>query len=190
MSHSLRQHIEEITAISDEEFDYVLSHFTYRKFLKNQYVIQDGDYVKYDYFVLNGLLKSWYLDNKGKPHIVLFATANWWVSDPEAFHNQTKATLNVDCLEDSETLYISLENREKLCAELRTMEYFFRKKTTAGYVASQKRILSLIRFNAKERYDYLLQQYPDLLQRVPKSLIASYLGITRETLSRLTSQHP
>lgn len=94
----------------------------------------------------------------------------------------------MDCLEDSETLYISLENREKLCAEMRKMEYFFRKKTTAGYVASQNRILSLISYNAKERYEYLLQQYPDLMQRVPKSLIASYLGITRETLSRLTSQ--
>jgi len=188
MNERLRQHIEEIIKLTDEEFEYVLSHFKYRKFLKNQYVVQQGDYVKYDYFVINGLLKSWQLDDKGKPHIILFATENWWVSDPEAFHNQTKATLNIDCLEDSETLYISLDNREKLCAEMRKMEYFFRKKTTAGYVASQKRILSLISFNAKERYEYLLQQYPDLLQRVPKSLIASYLGITRETLSRLTSQ--
>jgi CRP-like cAMP-binding protein len=188
MSTKLRQHIEEIVKLTDEEFEYVLSHFTYRKFLKNHYVIQHGNYVRNDYFVLNGLLKSWHIDDKGKAHIVLFATENWWISDPEAFHNQTKATLNVDCLEDSETLYISLENRDKLCAEMRKMEYFFLKKTTAGYVASQKRILSLISFNAKERYTYLMQQYPDLTQRVPKSLIASYLGITRETLSRLTSQ--
>lgn len=188
MSKKLRQHIEKIVELTDEEFEYVLSHFSYRKYLKNHYVIQNGDYVKYDYFVLNGLLKSWHIDDKGKAHIILFAMENWWISDPKAFHNQTTATLNVDCLEDSETLYISLENREKLCAEMRKMEYFFRKKTTAGYVASQKRILSLISFNAKERYQYLMQQYPDLTQRVPKSLIASYLGITRETLSRLTSQ--
>lgn len=188
--NKLRQHIAEIIKLTDGEFEYVLSHFTYRKFLKNQYVIQAGDYVKYDYFVLSGLLKSWHIDDNGKSHIVLFAMENWWISDPEAFHNQTKATLNVDCLEDSETLYIALENREKLCAEMRKMEYFFRRKTTSGYVASQRRILSLISFNAKERYEYLIQQYPDLIQRVPKSLIASYLGITRETLSRLTAQKP
>ncbi|MDE1192695.1 MAG: Crp/Fnr family transcriptional regulator [Arachidicoccus sp.] len=190
MSEKLRQHIEEIIKLTDEEFEYVLSHFTYRRFLKNQYVIQNGDYAKYDYFVLNGLLKSWQIDEKGKSHIVLFATENWWISDPQAYHNQSNAILNVDCLEDSETLSISLENREKLCAEMRKMEYFFRKKTTAGYVASQKRILSLISYNAKQRYEYLIQQYPGLLQRVPKSLIASYLGISRETLSRLTSQRP
>lgn len=188
MSIKLRQHIEKIVELSDEEFEYILSHFTYRKFLKNHYVIQNGDYAKYDYFVLSGLLKSWHNDDKGKAHIVQFATENWWISDPEAFHNQTKATLDVDCLEDSETLYISLKNREKLCAEMRKMEYFFRKKTTAGYVASQKRILSLISFNAKERFEYLMQLYPDLTQRVSKTLIVSYLGITRETLSRLTSQ--
>ncbi|MCZ4245300.1 Crp/Fnr family transcriptional regulator [Pedobacter punctiformis] len=189
MSEKLRRHIEEIIKLTDEEFEYVLSHFVYRKFLKNQYVIQNGDYVKYDYFVLSGLLKSWHINHKGKSHIVLFAAENWWISDPQAYHNQTKAILNVDCLEDSETLYISLENREKLCSEMRKMEYFFRKKTTSGYVAAQKRILSLISDHAKQRYEYLMQQYPDLLQRVPKSLIASYLGITRETLSRLTSQH-
>ncbi|NML38177.1 Crp/Fnr family transcriptional regulator [Chitinophaga sp. G-6-1-13] len=190
MSEKLRQHIEEIVTLTDEEFEHVLSHFTYREFLKNQYVIQEGDYVRNDYFVLSGLLKSWSIDDKGKAHIVLFATENWWISDPQAFHNQTKSTLNVDCLEDSKTLAISLENREKLCTEMRKMEYFFRRKTTAGYIASQNRILSLISFNAKERYEYLQQQYPGLLQRVPKSLIASYLGITRETLSRLTSQQP
>jgi CRP-like cAMP-binding protein len=190
MSHKLRQHIETIISLTDEEFEYILSHFTYRKFLKNQYVVQEGDYVKYDYFVLNGLLKSWHIDGKGNTHIIAFATENWWISDPQAFHNQTQATLNIDCFEDSETLFISLENREKLCADMQKMQYFFRKKTTAGYVASQKRILSLISFNARQRYEYFTQQYPDLLQRVPKSLIASYLGITRETLSRLTSLQP
>ena len=190
MSLKLRQQIEAIIDLTDEEFEYILSHFTYRKFLKHQYVVQEGDYVKYDYFVLSGLLKSWHLDDKGHVHIVLFATENWWISDPEAFHNQTRATLNIDCFEDSETLFISLDNREKLCAELPGMQYFFRKKTTAGYVASQKRILSLISFNARQRYEYFIRQYPDLLQRVPKTLIASYLGITRETLSRLITLQP
>jgi len=190
MSEKLRRHIEEITKLTDGEFEYVRSHFTYRKFKKNQYVIQEGNYVKNDYFVLSGLMKSSHTDRKGKEHIILFATENWWVSDPQAYHDQIKATLNVVCLEDCETLYISLEKREKLCTEMRQMEYFFRKKTTVGYIASQKRILSLISYTTKERYTYLLQQYPDLLQRVPKSLIASYLGVTRETLSRLTSQHP
>jgi len=185
--NKLRRHIEEIVNLTDSEFEYVQSYFRYKKFRRNQYLIQEGDYVKNDYFVLTGIIKSWRIDPTGKVHVALFATENWWISDPGAFHNQARATLNVDCLEDSETLYISFHNRELLCAEMRKMEYFFRKKTTAGYIASQERILSLTSSNAKERYEYLSQQYPGLIQRVPKSLIASYLGITRETLSRLTT---
>lgn len=186
MKEILRNHIEEVVTLTDEEFDYVFSFFTYKKFKKNQFVIQEGDYVKNDYFILSGLLKSSSTDDKGKENVLLFATTNWWISDPEAFHNQTHATLNIDCIEKSETLFISYEQREQLCLEMRKMEFFFRKKTTAGYVALQKRITSLISENAKSRYHYFLHLYPELLQKLPKILIASYLGVSRETLSRLT----
>jgi len=187
MSILLRRHIEQIITLTDGEFDYVLSHFKHRKFKKYQYLIQEGDQVPNDFFILNGLLKASRTDEQGKEFIVQFAVEDWWISDPQAYHNQTIATLNVVCLEDCETLSLSLQNREKLCAELHKMEHFFRKKTTAGYVALQRRILSLISTNAKQRYELFVQQYPKLVQRVPKTLIASYLGVTRETLSRLDS---
>jgi CRP-like cAMP-binding protein len=111
----------------------------------------------------------------------------WWITDYEAYYNQSAATVNIDCIEDSELLCLSFENREKLCAELHKMEYFFRKKTNKRNVALQKRILSLLSNNAKERYDKLLEQYPQLFQKVPKQLIAAYLGVTGETLSRLNT---
>ena len=82
-------------------------------------------------------------------------------------------------------LSLSFHNREKLCAEIHKIEHFFRKKTNKRNVALQQRILSLLSNNAKEKYDNLLQLYPQLFQKVPKQLIASYLGVTRETLSRL-----
>jgi CRP-like cAMP-binding protein len=187
MENVLRRQIEQITVLTDDEFKYALSHFTARKFKKHQYVIQAGDFAPNDYFVVEGLLKSSYTNHEGKEHIMQFAMEDWWISDPQAYHNNLKATLNVDCLEDTQTYYISLDNREKLCADMRKMEYFFRKKTQAGYIALQRRILSLMSQNAKERYDQFLLLYPQLLQRVPKALIASYLGISRETLSRLSA---
>lgn len=110
---------------------------------------------------------------------------DWWISDPQAYHNGLTATLNIDCLEDTVAYTISLDNREKLCAESRKMEYFFRKKTQAGYIALQKRIQSLMSQSARERYDQFIQLYPQLSRRLPKALIASYLGISRETLSRM-----
>jgi CRP-like cAMP-binding protein len=187
MSQILRQHIEEIVQITDSEFEYVLSHFTQKKFRKHQFVVQEGQLVENDFFVLNGCLKSYSTDANGKEHIIQFGLQNWWITDYQAYYNQTTATVSIDCIENTELLCLSFQNREKLCAELHKIEHFFRKKTNRRNVALQNRILSLLSSNAKERYDKLLEQYPQLFQKVPKHLIASYLGVTRETLSRLNS---
>jgi CRP-like cAMP-binding protein len=187
MSKELRQQIEKITPLTDQEFEYILSHFTTKRLKKNQFLIQEGDTVLNDHFVVAGLLKAYHVDKEGKEHIMQFAMEDWWVTDYQAYFNQTTCTLNIDCIEACELLCISLQNREKLCADLHKIEHFFRKKSNAGYVALQRRILSLLNNNAKERYEQLLHQYPKLFQRVPKTLIASYLGVSRETLSRLSS---
>lgn len=183
----LRQQIEKIVVLTDDEFQFVLSHFSVKSFKKHQYVLQAGNPAPNDHFVVKGLLKSFYLNEAGKTHILQFAMEDWWISDPQAYHNKTIATLNIDCLEDTSTMYISIDNREKLCADLKKMEYFFMKKTTAGYIALQRRILSLMSQKADERYQQFISLYPSLLQRLPKALVASYLGISRETLSRITA---
>ncbi len=185
MVHPLRQHFEKITPLSDQEFDYILSHFSSKKLKKHQFLLQENAEVQYDYFVIKGLLKAYHVDKEGKEHIMQFAMEDWWISDYQAYFNKEKASLNIDCIEDVEVLCLSLENRDKLCAELHQIEHFFRKKSNAGYVALQRRILSLLNSSAKERHDQLLMQYPSLFQRVPKTLIAAYLGVSRETLSRL-----
>jgi len=186
MSKALKQHFEKIIPLTDQEFDYVLSHFTTKKLKKHQFIIQEGDDVINDYFVVKGLLKAYHIDNAGKEHIMQFAMEDWWISDYQAYLNQTKATLNVDCIEDVELLCLSLHNRDKICSELHKIEHFFAKKSNAGYVALQRRLLSMLSNNAEERYKQLFSQYPILFQRVPKTLIASYLGVSRETLSRFT----
>lgn len=184
MSKELRRHFEKIIALTDEEFDYVLSHFTTKKLKKHQFVIQEGDSVNNDYFVVKGLLKAYHVDIAGKEYIMQFAMEDWWISDYQAYLSQTKATLNVDCIEDVELLCLSLHDRNKICADLHKIEHFFRVNSNAGYVALQRRLLLLLSSNAEERYRQLFSQYPTLFQRVPKTLIAAYLGVSRETLSR------
>jgi CRP-like cAMP-binding protein len=186
MSIELRRHFEKITLLTDQEFDYIFSHFATKKLKKHQFLIQEGDTVTNDYFVVKGLLKAYHVDKEGKEYIMQFAMEDWWVTDYQAYFSQTKATLNIDCIEEAEILCLSLHNRDKICAELHKMEHFFRRKSNMGYVALQRRILSMLNSNAKERYEQLLLQYPSLFQRVPKTLIASYLGVSRETLSRFT----
>lgn len=187
MEEVLRRQIEKLVKLSDDEFQFVLTYFTQRSYKKHQYVVQAHNPAPNDHFVVKGLLKSFYDDEAGKTHILQFAMEDWWISDPNAYHNRLNATLNIDCLEDTDTFFISIDNREKLCAEMQKMEYFFMKKTTSGYIALQKRILSLMSQKAEDRYAQFVQLYPDLVDRVPKALIASYLGVTRETLSRMTA---
>jgi CRP-like cAMP-binding protein len=186
MSIELRRHFEKITPLKDQEFDYIFSHFTTKKLKKHQFLIQEGDTVTNDYFVIKGLLKAYHVDNEGKEYIMQFAMEDWWVTDYQAYFNQTKATLNIDCIEDVKVLCLSLHNRDKICADLHKIEHFFRRKSNLGYVALQRRILSMLNSNAKERYEQFFSNYPTLFQRVPKTLIASYLGVSRETLSRFT----
>ena len=187
MSQLLRQQIEKIVPLSDTEFDQILSYFSYKKFKKHQFVLQEGQSAVYDYFILSGCLKSYSTDKNGKDHIIQFGLPDWWITDYQAYYFQNKATICIDCIEASELLCLSYENREKLCREMQKMEHFFRKKTNRRNVALQQRILSLLSSSAKERYDQLFQQYPELFQKVPKQLIAAYLGVTRETLSRFKS---
>lgn len=187
MSDILRKQIEKIIPLTDEEFEYILSHFVKRKFRKHQFLVQNEQPVVFDYFILKGCVKSYHTDTNGKIHILQFGMQDWWITDYQAYYYQTNATIDIDCIEDTELLCLSYENREKLCAEIHKVEHFFRKKTNVRNVALQQRILALISSNAKERYDSLLVQYPLLFQKVPKHLIASYLGVSRETLSRFNS---
>ena len=188
MNNKLRSQIESIIPLTDEEFEFVRSHFQPKKFKKHQIVIHEGDYAPYDFFVVKGLMKVARVDLEGKEHIVQFGMEDWWITDVDAFHNRTRATMVVDCLENTDALALSADNREKLCRDLQKMEYFFLKKTTAGYVALQKRILCFISSNANEKYNNMLALYPGLIQRIPRSMVASYLGVSRETLSRLSAK--
>lgn len=183
--HPLRRHIEEITPLTDEEFEYILGHFGAVHRRKHQFIVQEGEYVDREYWVVKGCLRASFFDYQGKEHILQFAMEDWWITDYEAFTNQVKAKISVDCLENCELLFITRENREKLSAEMHKMESFWARKTKLSYIALQNRVLSLLKDTAKERCDKLQAQYPKLFQRIPKKMIASYLGVARETLSRL-----
>jgi CRP-like cAMP-binding protein len=157
----LRRHIEQITPLTDEEFEHVKTFFTLKRVRKNQFLLHEGDEVKHEYWVQQGIYKVFYLDNEGKEHIVQFAQENWWMTDYSGYF-------------------------KKLSADLHKMEHFFRVKLTNGYVSLQERIRVLLSGNPHQRFDEFAKLHPDLLQRIPKKLIAAFLGVSRETLSRLS----
>lgn len=184
----LRQHIEKITSLTDEELDYIKTFFTKKRVLKNQFLLHEGDEVKYEFVVLSGLYKVSFLDEQGKEYIIQFAQDDWWMSDYQAFFQEKKATVFIECIEAGEVLVSTLETREKLSAEFHKMEHFYRVKLTNAYVAMQQRIKIFLCSTPQEKYEDFIKLYPDLAQRLPKRLIAEYLGVSRETLSRLYSK--
>ncbi|UII25777.1 Crp/Fnr family transcriptional regulator [Fulvivirga maritima] len=187
MKAQLRRHFEELVSLTDEEFEFVLNHFSEVKVKKKSYLIKEGEPVKYVYFVVSGLLKLVYTNESGEEYIVSFAMEDWWESDYFAFYTGAKANLSLQCLEDSSLYRITLSDYQHLCSEVHKMEHFFLEKAQRGHIGSQQRIIAFLTLSAKERYEHLLGRYPALLQRVPKTQLASYLGVSRETLSRLYS---
>lgn len=186
MTHPLREHIQSVSHLSDKEFDYILSHFIPKKMKKHSSLVTLGEKVPYEYFVVKGCLRAYITDPEtGKEFTYQFAIENWWISDREAFLKELPATITIDCLEPCELLAITLENRKKLGQEIWKYEHYLNVKANFGYVALQKRLQIMITGNARQRYEQFVHQYPHLLNRVPKYFVASYLGVSRETISRL-----
>lgn len=186
MSVHLRTHIEKILPLTDDEYAFVASCFTTKKYRKHQYLVREGEHARYNYFVLKGLLKLVHTDDTGKSHIIGFAMEDWWETDFQAFYKQTKATMSLSCIEDTEVLCLTLDDYKRLCETLPKIEHFFLEKAYLGFMAAQQRIIASMTADTKERYRQLLERYPLLIQRVPKSLLAAYLGVSRETLSRFS----
>lgn len=185
MHPKLKNHIEKVAPLTDDEFDFVSEHFIQKSFKKHQFLVQPGEPVPYNYFLLSGLTKLVYTDDVLKQHVLAFAMEDWWDTDIQAYYTRTKATLSMECLEDTDVLCLSLDNYRALCAGLPKIEHFFLEKSIFGFIAAQRRILSLMTSSAEERYKQLIDRHPSLLQRLPKTQLAAYLGVTRETLSRL-----
>ena len=187
MKSRLRDHIDQVVPLTDTEFEAVNAHFTAKTYRKHQFLIQEGSPVPHAYFIVSGLLKLVYTDVAGKQHILSFALEDWWESDFTAYYRQTPATLSLECIEETSVLCLALDDYHRLCATQPKMAHFFLHKATFGHLGAQQRIVSLLTTSAKERYEQLVEQFPSLLQRVPKTLLAAYLGVSRETLSRLSA---
>jgi len=148
---------------------------------------RNGDISLKSYFVKQGLLKSYAIDGKGKEYVFMFAPEKWLISDIEAHVQNCPALFFIEAIEDSEVEIIN-KNSLHLFKELPQaiiFDEFERLLKRCG--AQQKRILMLMSFSAKERYDEFLKTYPDIAQRIPQRLIASYLGITPQALSTIRS---
>lgn len=184
----LFNHINKFISLTEEEELLLSSKINTRKFLKNQFVVQNGDVCRFESFVISGALKTFFIDEEGHEHIVSLSIEDWWVSDMDSFISRQPAQLNVQCIEPSVLAQLSYEDLQYLYIAIPKLERFFRVIIQNGFIAAQKRIISNHSLPAKERYVAFVQRYPAIEQRVPQYMIASYLGITKEFLSKIRQQ--
>ena len=182
------------TSISDkvllttEELQLLKSFFIPKKLRKKQYLLQEGDVNKFTAFVEKGVMRSYTIGENGNEHIIQFALEGWWISDNYSFQTGEPSSYTIDALEDAELLLITTSSMEAMLEKIPKMERYFRLLLQKNIIALQQRLACTLSQTAEEKYLSFSNLYPTIIQRVPQHMIASYLGVTPETLSRIRKQ--
>jgi len=171
--------------LSEEEIDFFTSKLNFRKIRRRQYILQEGDICRHYTFVNKGCLRLYYVDINGVEHILQFAAEDWWIADIGSFYNETPTELYIDALEPTEILQIGKPDLTEAFVNYPSFDRVFRVMIENAFVALQKRVLQNISSTAEERYLTFAGSYPNLVNRIPQTQIASYIGITPEFLSKI-----
>jgi len=187
MYQVLKESFQEHVSLTDEEWEMCKNNFRPKRMLKRQFLLQEGDVCRELAFVEKGALYSYTVDSKGNHHVIRFAFEGWWIADLQSFFTYNPTTFNIEVLEDSELLVLDRKNHQTLLDEISAYERYHRIIVQNAYVALQQRAENALGLTAEEKYRRLIEQNPEFMNRVPLNLVASYLGMSPETLSRVRS---
>src|SRR6185369_5082536 len=189
MPELLFQKFDEKIVLTDEEKKLSRSFFVPKKLRKRQYLLQEGDVCKYIAFIEKGLLRSYTVDDKGHEHITQFAFEGWWIADQFSFLTGEASEYNIEALENCELLLLTKKAEDEMLEKIPKFERYFRILLQNNLIATQKRLVSSLSQTAEERYNELISSCPDTLpKRLPQHMLASFLGISPETFSRIRKQ--
>ena len=188
MYEVLESKINEVITLTPDEFEYCKTLFIPKKLRKRQYMQQEGDVSRHVAFIEKGTMRSYTVDEKGADHILQFGLEGWWMGDLASFLSGEPSVFNIDALEESELLLLTKASWDLLLEKIPKFERYFRILIQNNLIATQNRLMYSMTQTAESKYENLINSFPGCLERVPQHMIASYLGITRETLSRIRRQ--
>ena len=181
----LREYLEARAVFDDDDFAVVRGAFLYQRLTAGEFLQRAGDVARHATFVATGCLRNYVIDPKGKEHIVQFAPETWWLADSNSLSTGAPSAYFIDALEDSELLLIDGPSHLRLVDQVHGYSAAFRAGLQKHAAAKDQRIVSALSASAEERYLEFLRVYPSIAQRVPQNMLASYLGMTPETVSRI-----
>ena len=186
---SLIDHIKQKVTLTDEQIKEISSIVTFKLLEKKEYLIQPEEVSVHMNFIINGCMRSFYVDENAQEHTLQLGIEEWWVNDLYSYLSGNKSRMYVQALEKTLLIRLPKNELEKLYIKIPEISTFFRLKIQSAYVAVQERIIDSMSDDAYERYDNFRKSYRDIEQRVPQYIIASYLGVTPEFLSYLRKKH-
>ena len=190
MFEALFRYINDYTStpLSESEFGSIKAALTPKKIKKKYFFLQEGDVCKYFAFIVKGAMRQYFIDEKGVEHTVHLGIENWWAGDRESWVMHAPSNYYIEAWEDCELLLITRYDTLKLMKQFPAFGEMVRKMDDRNNIASQKRIASHLSLTAEKRYIDFTHSHPNFLERFPQHVIASYLGITKDTLSRVRAQ--
>lgn len=177
--------LENKFALTSADKTLIQSVLQSRELSKNEFLLRAGEIPRHGAFVCKGFLRSYIIDDKGKEHIVQFAPENWWISARPDGANDKPSPVFIDAIEDTSVLLLEKKGHELLMEKIPGYAATFHAGMQKRGEAKDNRIVNALVATAEEKYNDFLKTYPSIAQRIPQHMLASYLGITPETISRI-----
>ena len=185
MSAPILGHLSGFVPLKEEDQAGILAFFQRKHVKKKDNLLEEGRLCKYHYFIEQGCLRLFFVNEKGVEQTTHFAIENWWLTDYLAFQSQQTTGFYIQAVENTQVLAIDWHAQERLLAQYPYLERYFRLVYQRAYGADQLRIKYLYAFSREELYAHFSTHFPEFIQRVPQYLLASFLGFTPEYLSEV-----
>lgn len=185
MSPNFIQHLKKYISLNDDDLQILSSYAKTVSLKKKEFLLQEGQICKANYFTEKGLLRMYFINDKGVEQITQFALENWWIADYMSFTMQSPAHFYIQAVENAEVVVIEHHNQEELIKQIPQLEKYFRIIIQRAYAASQMRFKYFYDYSKEENYRQFVSLFPEFVQRIPQYMLASYLGLTPEYLSEL-----